>query len=240
MIIKPIKTRVFEKNEDLVKFIVSNIKTVKDKSVIVITSKIVALSQGRVVDSKSKKEKIEIIRSESDALIRTKYVNLTLKDGMLMAGAGIDESNVNGGGIILLPKQSYKVANELHRKLKKLYGVNNLGILITDSRTFPLRAGVIGVATGFAGFLGIRDYRGRPDIFGRKLKFSRTNTADCLATASVLLMGEADERCPLAVIKDAPIEFTDKATRSNAVSIPIDDDMYKPLLMPLIRKKKAN
>ncbi len=239
MIVKPIKTRIFNENEDLVAFIKTHIKKLKENSVLVITSKIVALAEGRTVVVTSKKEKEEVIRRESKAFIKTKIVNLTLKDGMLMAGAGIDESNANGK-LVLLPRDSFKVANDLHQKLKKIYKLKKLGILITDSRTFPLRAGVIGVATGFAGFKGIRDYRGRPDIFGRKLKFSRTNNADCLATAAVFLMGESNETSPLAIIEDTPLEFTDKQTRRNALSIPIESDMYRPLLIPLIKILNRN
>ncbi|MES2224276.1 MAG: coenzyme F420-0:L-glutamate ligase [Patescibacteria group bacterium] len=237
MIVKPIKTRIFNENEDLISFIKTHINKLKKNSVLVITSKIVALAEGRTVVVANKKEKDAIMRKESKAVIKTKIVNLTLKDGMLMAGAGIDASNANGK-LVLLPRDSFKVANELHQKLKKIYKIKNLGIIITDSRTFPLRAGVIGVTTGFAGFKGIRDYRGRPDIFGRKMQFSRTNNADCLATAAVFLMGEADETCPLAIIEGAPLEFIDQKTRRNALSISIESDMYKPLLMPLIRKIK--
>ncbi|MDB5204616.1 MAG: hypothetical protein JWP09_644 [Candidatus Taylorbacteria bacterium] len=237
MIVTPIKTRIFNENEDLIPFIKAHVRKLKENSVLVITSKIVALAEGRTVVATSKKEKEAVMRKESKAVIKTKIVNLTLKDGMLMAGAGIDASNANGK-LVLLPKDSFKIANDLHSKLKKMYGLKNLGILITDSRTFPLRAGVIGVTTGFAGFKGIRDYRGRPDIFGRKMQFSRTNNADCLATAAVFLMGEANETCPLATIQDAPLEFTDQKTKRNALSIPIESDMYKPLLLPLIRKLK--
>ncbi len=237
MIVKPIKTRIFKENEDLIVFVKQHINKLKEKSVLVITSKIVALSQGRTVIVTTKKEKEAVIVRESRALIKTKLVNLTLKDGMLMAGAGIDASNGNGK-LILLPRDSFRVANDLHLKLKKIYKVKELGILITDSRTFPLRAGVIGITTGFAGFEGVRDYRGKPDIFGRKLKFSRTNNADCLATSAVFLMGESNETCPLAIIENANITFTNKRTCKNELSIPINNDMYKPLLMPLIRKIK--
>lgn len=235
MIIKPIKTNLFKENEDLITFIKTHIRVLKENSVLVITSKIVALSEGRTSVANTVKEKQDLIKKESKVSIKTKWANLTLKDGMLMAGAGIDASNANGK-LVLLPRDSFKVANELHQKLNKIYKVKNLGILITDSRTFPLRAGVIGIATGFAGFKGIRDYRGKPDIFGRKLKFSRTNNADCLATAAVFLMGEADEMCPLAIITDARVVFTDKPTRKNALSIPIENDLYRPLLTSLIRK----
>lgn len=108
-----------------------------------------------------------------------------------MASAGIDESNANGK-LVLLPKDSFKTARFLRDKLRQKYGVRHLGVLITDSRTTPLRAGVTGVALGYAGFRGVKDYRGTPDIFGRKFKFSRTDVADSLATAAVFAIGRRE------------------------------------------------
>ena len=92
----------------------------------------------------------------------------------------------------------------------------------------PLRAGVVGVALGYAGFKGLRDYRGKKDISGRKLKFTQTDVADSLATAAVLAMGEGSERQPLAVITNAPVVFTDRVNKKELL-IPLKDDMYAPL-----------
>ena len=168
-------------------------------------------------------------------VIPTRYVWLTVKDGMAMSSAGIDESNANGK-LILLPKNSFKAAGLLRKKLLKKYGVKQFGVLITDSRTMPLRAGVTGAAIGYAGFRGVKDYRGKPDIFGRKFKFSRTDVADSLATAAVLVMGEGNEQQPLAIIQKAPIEFCDKV-HSKELKIDIEDDMYRPLFSKLHKQK---
>ncbi len=227
MIVKPIKTRVFIEGEDLFSFVAQYVKKLPEKSVIVVTSKIVALAEKRTAIASSLKDKEKLIRKESQFAILTKYVWLTIKDGMIMASAGIDESNANGK-LILLPKDSFKTAHLLRKKLQKKYKVKNLGVLITDSRTIPLRAGVNGVALGYAGFRGIKDYVGLPDIFGRKFKFSRTDIADSLATCAVLVMGEGAERHPLAIIEKAPIEFCEKINK-NELHIDIEDDMYGPL-----------
>jgi F420-0:gamma-glutamyl ligase len=87
---------------------------------------------------------------------------------------------------------------------------------------------VVGVALGYAGFKGIRDYRGTKDLFGRVLKMSRTDVADSLATAAVLEMGEGSERQPLAVITHARIDITEKVDR-NELKIALRDDLYYPL-----------
>ncbi len=231
MIIKPIKTRVFKEGEDLRLFVTRYLPKIREHSVIVVTSKIVALADRRTAVIENEKTKEKLIRAESEYAIQTALVWLTITDGMVMASAGIDESNANGK-LILLPKDSFQVARILRKRLQQKYGVKELGVLITDSRTIPLRAGVTGVALGYAGFRGIRDYRGRPDIFGRKLHFSRTDVADSLATAAVLVMGEGDERQPLALIEKAPIVFCDTICRKE-LHIDIKDDMYRPLFSRL-------
>ncbi len=233
MIIQPIKTRIFQEGDNLFAFITRYFKKVPEWSVIVVTSKIVALAEKRTAVAENMKTKEKLIRAESEFAIPTKHVWLTVKDGMVMASAGIDESNANGK-LILLPKDSFKTARFLRKKLQQKYGIKHLGVLITDSRTIPLRAGVTGVALGYAGFRGVMDYRGTPDIFGRKFKFSRTNVADSLATAAVFVMGEGNEQQPLAIIKKTPIEFCDKIRRKE-LRIDIRDDMYRPLFLKLPR-----
>ena len=245
MKISPIKTKIFKENENLFEFIVSYIKKVEENSIIVVTSKIVALSEGRTAVIKNEKEKEELIKKESQFAMRTKfrvgnadkYVWMTIKDGMIMAGAGIDESNANGK-IILLPKDSWVTAYSLRQKFLKHYKIKNLGIIISDSRTFPLRAGIVGVALGYSGFKGIRDYRGKPDLFDRKLKFSRTDVADSLTTSAVLLMGEGNECQPLAVITDSKTVFVNKVDK-NELYINPEDDLYQPLFARINKIKKS-
>ncbi len=231
----PVKTRIFKEGESLVDFVLGYVPRLKEGSVLVVTSKIVALAEKRTVEIKSARAKDDIIRAESEFAIKTKYCWLTIKDGMVLPSAGVDESNANGK-LILLPRDSFKTALLLRRKLQREYGVKKLGIIITDSRTIPLRAGITGVALGYAGFRGVKDYRGTPDIFGRKFKFSRTDMADSLASAAVLVMGEGNERKPLAIIEDAPIEFRDKINREE-LHIDIEDDMYRPLFSRLPKSK---
>jgi dihydrofolate synthase / folylpolyglutamate synthase len=235
MIVNPIKTRIFEEGENLFEFVTNYIEKLSEQSVVVITSKIVALAENRTAEVSDDKAKEQLVRSESEFAVPTKYVWLTIKDGMVMATAGIDESNAKGKWI-LLPKDSFQTAEELRTRLQRHHNVNNLGVLITDSRTAPFRAGVTGVAVGYAGFRGIKDYRGTPDIFGRKFKFAQTNVADSLATAAAYVMGEGAEQQPLAIIENANVEFVDQVD-SKELLIDIQDDMYKPLFSGLPNHK---
>jgi coenzyme F420-0:L-glutamate ligase len=226
MIITPIKTRIFREKENLIAFIRKYLPRLEEKSILIITSKIVALSEGRTASIKNTKTKEQLIKKESQWAIKTKYAWLTIKDGAVMAAAGIDESNA-AGKLILLPKNSFHSAEKIRKEIKKIYGVKKLGVVITDSRLLPLRAGVVGIALGYAGFKGIKDYIGKKDLFGRKFEHSRTDVADSIATAAVLEMGEGKESQPLAVIEKGPVEFTNRKAR-NELFIDPKEDLYRP------------
>jgi len=240
MQISPIKTRVFRKNEDLTAFILKYVKNLKENSVLVVTSKIVALSEGRTREYKNEKQKIELIKQESEFSLKTKDAWLTIKDGMVLANAGIDESNAKNK-MILLPKDSFKSAEILRKKLMKKFRLKNFGVLVTDSGIFPMRAGVVGMALGYAGFQGIRHYEGTKDIFKKELKFSRTDVADSLATSAVLCMGEGNEQQPLALITDAPVRFVNKVNKKELLIDP-HEDLYQPLFEKIkkIKFRKDN
>ena len=223
-----VRTHIFRERNDLVAFIKKHIPKLESGSVLAVTSKIVALSEGRTAHVRNRGEKEKLIKKESAWAIQTHPEWWwTEKDGALLVNAGIDDSNANGK-LVLLPRNSFSSAISLRKKLQNYYKVKKLGIIITDSRIAPMRAGVTGIAIGYAGFRGVRDYRGKLDIFGRKLKVTMTNIADSLATVAILVMGEGGERQPLAIIEDVPVEFVAKINRKE-VQISAKDDMYAPL-----------
>lgn len=236
MLIRPVRTRIFRENENLADFIVEQLPALPERSILVVTSKIVALAEGRTLPTQDETVREAAIKKESDFAIRTKYTWLTLKGGLLMSSAGIDQSNANGK-LILLPKDCFRSALRLRNELKRRYKLKELGILIPDSRVMALRAGAVGVAMGYAGFKGIRDYRGLPDLFGRIMQISRSNIPDALASAAVLVMGEGTERRPLAVVTDAEVEFTERTNRKELV-IPPEHDMYRPFFEEVKKREE--
>jgi F420-0:gamma-glutamyl ligase len=133
MNIQPVKTRIFRELEELIPFIVEHIPHWEDGSILVVTSKIVALAEGRTRVAATPEEREQIIADESDFVLRTKYTWLTLKDGTVMCSAGIDESNADGK-IILLPQDSYVAAEMLRNQLRAHYNIKTLGTLTTACR----------------------------------------------------------------------------------------------------------
>lgn len=228
MIVTPIRTRIFLEWESLINFIGEHISSLEDGDILVITSKILALAESRTFTAHTPDEKLEYIRAESSWYARTKYVHLTIHDRMPMANAWIDESNGNGK-CILLPRDSYFSAYEIWHQLREKYRINDLGIIISDSRTIPFRNGTTGVSLWHMGFEGIRDYVGKLDIFGRAFHYARTNVPDALATTAVHTMGEWDERQPLAIIRDPHVTYTDERQNGDNLIIDPEDDMYGPL-----------
>jgi len=240
MKITPIKTRIIEPNESLLDFITEHILTLEDKSVLVIASKIVSFAQGRLVKKISDEVKDRLVQEESEFAVKTPYCWMTIKDGMIMASAGIDESNVPDGQLLLAPDNSFKVARKLRETLMAFYKVKELGVIITDSRTVIFQKGTIGVSMGYAGFEGIRSYVGKTDLFGREFKMQRVNVPEALSASAVFEMGEGTETQPLAIIEKTNIEFTDRQIDSQELIIDPKDDMYGAIFSGAVKDYQEN
>jgi coenzyme F420-0:L-glutamate ligase len=234
MQITPIKTRKLNPpQEDLYKILDQYCPKLKDGNILLITSKILAIHQGQCILAKDIKNKDKLIKSEADVSIPRKecpgeYAILTIKNNTLIPSAGIDESNANGY-YILWPKNPEKEAKKICLYLKKKFSLKKLAVIITDSHTTPLRSGTIGISIGFYGLNPLRDYRGKSDLFGRKLEVSQVNVVDSLASIATLTMGEGKECTPMALIRNAKVKFTAKETFKD-LFIPFKEDIYYPLL----------
>ena len=210
LLIKGLKTTIITPGDNLLRVLETALKSCKlqEKDVLVVSSKVVAVTQGRIKRIKSPAEFDKLVKSEADKVFEGGPVTLTVKTGIFIPWAGIDRSNAGKGTAILWPRQPFKTAEEIRSALKKRYKLKNLGIIISDSHCVPLRKGVTGIAIGYAGFKGVKDLRGRKDLFGNRLKVTQQNLADMMASAAHLVMGEADEKTPFALIRNAPVDFT--------------------------------
>lgn len=246
MKITGIKThKITSEDKDIRKILDKYITSLEEKSVVAVASKIVAITEGRVIKMKSKTQKDRLIREEAEWYLHrssNKYnVSLTIKGGQLAASAGIDESNASGT-YVLLPKNPQKSANWIRKWLKSRFNLEKIGVVITDSRTTPLRWGVTGVSIAHSGFEALKDYAGSKDLFGRKFEFEKTNIADSLATSATVVMGEGAEQSPIAVIEDIPfVKFQHRSPTEKELSdlrISLEDDLYAPLLTSVKWRKR--
>ncbi len=238
MHIEPKKTRpILPPQDDLLAVIRESIEVVPERSVLVVSSKVVSIWRGRCVKAGENPlltDKDVFAIAESELYIPRKETpyNLmhTIVQGMRIGSGGVDLSNGNGY-FTLWPADPDSDADEIRSMLVAHYGLAEVGVIVADSTSTPLRNGVVGLALGYSGFLPMRDYRGKKDVFGRPLFLERTNVADCLATAGVAEMGEADECTPLALISDIhDITFSTERPTDPALTlkVPLKDDVFLP------------
>jgi coenzyme F420-0:L-glutamate ligase/coenzyme F420-1:gamma-L-glutamate ligase len=146
---------------------------------------------------------VEVILRESKGIVRMgngKLITET-KHGIVCANSGVDKSNVPGKRrVALLPKDPDMSARKIREEIRRITG-KDVSVIISDTHGRPLREGEINIAIGVAGIKPIRDRRGEKDLFGYTLKVKRTAIADELASAAELVMGQADEGVPVAIIR---------------------------------------
>jgi len=211
-----------------------------EKDVLLVTSKVVSIHQGRCIEGGKVPDKLSLVKRESDYYLRYQKnkhrgYNLTIKDHTLVSASGIDRSNGNGY-FILWPRNVNRIARDFCAYLKKKHHIRKLAVIIIDSHSLPMRFGSTGIAIGFFGIEPLRNYIGSKDIFGRRFEVSRTNIVDSLAALSGLVMGEGREKTPLVIARDVPnITFSTRPTFHKLV-MPLKDDMFYPLLK--VFKKK--
>ena len=245
MKVRTIKTKkITPKDTDIFKILDKYLLSLEDKSVVAVTSKIVSICEGNVVPEHEVDKDTLIIKEAEYYLPRSssRYnVLLTIKGNALSFSSGVDESN-NEGYYTLWPKDSQKSANNIREYLVKKHKKKNIGVIITDTASVPLRWGQRGVfVLAHSGFSALNSYIGKPDIFGRKLKMTSASISDALGTSAVLVMGEGAEQTPLAVIEDVPfVKFQQRNPTKrelNALKMPLSDDLYAPLLRAVKWKK---
>jgi coenzyme F420-0:L-glutamate ligase/coenzyme F420-1:gamma-L-glutamate ligase len=188
--------------------------------VLVIAQKVISKAEGRVVDLRdvapsARAQKlaaevdkdarlVELILRESTEVVRHRKGVLVVahRNGIVLANAGIDASNVAADEhqVLLLPEDCNRSCRQIRERLAARTGVA-AGTLIIDSLGRAWRNGTVGVALGAAGLPTLLDLRGKPDLFGRKLQSTEVGIADEIAAAASMLMGQAGEGTPIALLR---------------------------------------
>jgi len=204
-------------------------QTLADSDILVLAQKIVSKSENRFIDlaeivpsdqartyaAQCHKDPrfIQAVLNETAAVVRCVPNVFIVRHrlGFTLANAGIDQSNIDPAGrdlALLLPENPDRSAAALRRQIRDALGVD-VAVVISDSFGRPWRLGTTGVCIGCAGIEPIRDQRGEKDLFGRTLQVTQPAIGDEIAAAACLLMGEADEGRPFAVLRGLPIIAAD-------------------------------
>jgi coenzyme F420-0:L-glutamate ligase/coenzyme F420-1:gamma-L-glutamate ligase len=213
--------------------------------VLVVTHKIVSKAEGREVllaDVTPSAEAralaaatgkdaalVEAILAESRAVLRHRpgLIIAEHRLGLVLANAGIDQSNVpqqGGPRVLLLPEDPDASAAVIRAALQQRFGVA-LAVIVSDSAGRAWRNGVVGLAIGAAGLPALLDLRGRPDREGRALEVTQVGLADQIASAAELLMGEADEGRPAVLVRGLAVDGP--ALPAAALVRPREADLFR-------------
>jgi coenzyme F420-0:L-glutamate ligase/coenzyme F420-1:gamma-L-glutamate ligase len=217
---------------------------IQEKDAVVITHVAVSKAEGNVVNldevSPSERAKeialkvgkepalVEVILRETKEIVRMGPNSLITetKNGIVCANAGVDRSNVQGErNVALLPKNPDASAQKIRQEIKRLTGCD-AAVIISDTHGRPLRMGEINVAIGVAGIKPIRDRRGEKDLFGYVLRIKQTAVADELASAAELVIGQANEGIPAAIIRKYNYQTVENAS-AKELTRPKEADLFR-------------
>ena len=209
---------------DLAALIADAAPDLRDGDILVVTSKIVSKAEGRVVAA-SREQAIEaetvrvVARRGATTIAQTRH-------GLVLAAAGVDESNTAQGTVVLLPEDPDESARRLRKALHHRTG-RRLGVIITDTMGRPWRAGQTDNAVGAAGLIPVRDHRGEVDTFGNILEVTVAAVADEIASAADLVKGKS-RQVPVAVVRGlAGLVTQQDGPGARAIIRPADEDMFR-------------
>lgn len=226
-----LKTRIIVGGDDLAGILIdaasrSPAEGLRNGDVLVAAESAVATAEGRlvrlsdIVPSQKARDLadrydmddriVEVVLRESDEVVGgIPGFLLTMKGGTLLPNAGVDASNAPEGFVVPLPADPNASALALRRAIESRCRIR-CGVIVADSRTHAMRLGCSGVAIGVAGIAAVVDERGRRDLFGRELHVTQRAVADNLASAAEIVMGEADESMPAAIVRGLGIPIVEE------------------------------
>jgi coenzyme F420-0:L-glutamate ligase len=221
--------------DDLAAEIVAHAPPLQDGDILVVTSKAVSKTEGRMIvldtadpDAREAARQaaidLETVRvvAERDALriVETRH-------GLVLAAAGVDESNVSRNELALLPVDPDMSAQLIRESIHERVGVE-VGVVISDSMGRPWRAGITDAAIGVAGLTALTDPRGREDAYGNVLAVTQVAVADELAAAGDLVKGKLGG-VPVAVLRGFAHDgkLADDGLGSRALIRGSRDDLFR-------------
>jgi coenzyme F420-0:L-glutamate ligase/coenzyme F420-1:gamma-L-glutamate ligase len=214
--------------------------------ILVVTQKIVSKAEGRYLDlatlapSRRAMEVaaatgkdarlVQAILSQSAAILRVApgVIVAETRHGFVMANAGVDQSNLEEGDggprVLLLPETPDRSAQTIKARLDAHFRTD-IGVIVSDSAGRAWRLGTVGLAIGAAGVPALIDRRGERDLAVRALEVTEVGFADAAAAAAVLVMGEAAEARPAALVRG--LEWTAAPRPAAALIRPKAQDLFR-------------
>ncbi|MFH0749231.1 MAG: coenzyme F420-0:L-glutamate ligase [Candidatus Bathyarchaeota archaeon] len=215
-----------------------------DKDILVVTQKVVSKAEGRIFILKevkpsalSKKiaktvhkqpELVELILRDAKSIIRVYkgHIITETRHGWICANSGVDVSNVSGGdSATLLPVDPDESAQRIRKRIEELSG-KKVAVIISDTFGRPFRIGHTDVAIGSSGINPILDMRGTKDLFNYPLKVKKTAIIDELASAAELVIGNAFEKIPVAIIRGYQYSPSDSLGATHLV-MPMAHNLFR-------------
>jgi dehydro coenzyme F420 reductase / coenzyme F420-0:L-glutamate ligase / coenzyme F420-1:gamma-L-glutamate ligase len=209
---------------DLAGLIASAAPALADGDVVVVTSKIISKAEGRVIRADRERaiddETVRVVARRGPARI------VETRHGLVLAAAGVDNSNTVPGTVALLPTDPDGSARRLRKALRERAGAT-IGVIISDTMGRPWRVGQTDTAIGAAGLMPVRDHRGQADTFGTPLEVTLAAVADEIAGAADLVKGKT-AGIPVAIVRGlAGLVTESDGPGARALIRPAAEDMFR-------------
>jgi coenzyme F420-0:L-glutamate ligase len=236
------KNGKFDVFEAMLESLEKNKIKLQENDVLVISTKYISNSQGRIISSNNikvskkgfdiskkfqmKPEIAEIILRETDKIFGgiAGFV-ITSAENIMAPNGGIDKSNAKKDHIILYPENPFLIAEQIRRKIFLKFSIH-IGVILVDSRLMPARVGTSGVAISCAGIEPVLDMRSKKDLDGNPLKVTFQAVIDNIATIANHKMGEGAESKPFAIVRNSGAQLTDRKINPSETAISPDQCVY--------------
>lgn len=191
--------------------------------VLVVTQKVVSKAEGRFAP---RTEKDAAVADESVRVLRRTAGGMVIaetRQGFVCANAGVDESNVPGDDLVLLPVDPDASARKIRARVQRLTGVD-VAVIISDTFGRAWRVGQTDVAIGIAGMSPFDDHVGKRDTHGRVMTATKICIADEIAGAAELAMGKTENICA-AIVRG--ITITPARASATEIVRPVEGDLFR-------------
>lgn len=220
------------KGDDLVTVLLDALsaqgETLAHHDLVIVTSKVVAKSEGQVVNFDGTEEhKLALIEGEATRVLRRRGpLRITeTRHGFINANAGVDLSNTDEGTAVLLPKDPDRSARRFRAELRRRCDVD-VAVVITDTFGRVWRQGVTDVAIGSAGIRPVLDLRGSRDANGRLLEATEVAIVDEIAGAANLVLGKS-RATPFALVRGLDDDYFGEGSVHDNVIRSANDDLFR-------------